>query len=984
MDLSFDNTCKTFYAEHGYDARLLLNYQATLTRICDAIKNTYEAVLTDAWWIVDETCSRNYYIETGTTKYCTIIGKLETSEIKILMQLPYPTEHSFIIDGVEKVITSLDVFYPSPCKITRPVGSGMTKTDLSCEIRNGVVGYKSTTVMVSRSQVAVNINAFRNLTTGPKSNLMKRSIHPVLFIGVLLPNQTAGEIIDMILEKTQFAEAIRIHLELEFANDVVLTDDVLRAGIQRYVDTKDVDECMRAIGYHMHEYATGEQYAHTVALMVASILEVMTGHSPIVDLCNIHLKRIDTYAAIIERGVMWELRSTSPRNKQYAKSVIAALNNIGVKTTENVKSGNLRSYFRVESTGVVQTLSNKSELDMLSHARRIRIACDSSSANTLIRQVHSDEYGFICPFETPEGKEVGLVRYLAMTCLITDDIDEGAMQRLRTVLAESETSDGRFFLILDGMYHCRISKDGITRLRELRESQPEYRFCSVSMRRNYVFLYTEKGRMIRPLLRTSDGKFDYIDQYEQSSDDVTVRFEPDPQATHVEIHGSCQMGMAAAVAPFANHSQASRIAFQAAMSKKSIGCDPYYLRNHVDGSAYMWYGQRDICSTTMSRILTDEQRTTGINVVIAIVSMGFNQEDAIVMNSASVRRGMFATTKFKTVRRTVHPNSDTFVNGRFNSTVPCDEEGVILEGTMAAPGTVLMAIYRSSVDEEQMDRVQLTGKLPHRVAKVTKTKFDDRGSIRSSVCLDMQSTNYVQIGDKFASRYSQKGIVGKLLDPWDLPYTASGIVPDLVINPHAIPSRMTMGHLLEMAIGRQMCRSPERGRTGFDATPLVDAGSVEDIPETLYNAEDGQPVETEVFLGVCFYQALKHQVVDKYHSRAVGPVSAVSHQPVEGKAKGGGMRIGEMEKDALIGYGCTEIIREKFMHETDAFETVVCTRCQTMLNSQTSCYVCGDRPDAMLEIPYSFKLISQTLRMAGIDTRVEIDPAAYDISDEDL
>lgn len=987
MDLSFDDTCRTFFAEHGYDARLRLNYHAALTRMCDAIKITYGDLLKDVWWNADDDRSLSYYIETGTTKYCRIAGKLADGQTLDLMQLPYPAEHSFVIDGVEKVIISLDVFYPSLCRVTRPVGSGMSKSELSCEIRNGVIGYKTTTVMISNSEVAVNINAIRNVTKGPKSNLMKRSIHPVLFIGVLLPGRTVGEIVDVILEKTQFAESVRIHLEMELARDVVLTEDVLRAGLLRHIDTTAVDECVRIIGDHMKEHMTREQYAHTVAIMVASVLEVMTGHGPICDMSDVHMKRIDTYASIIERSVMWLLRSTYVRNRKSWKQMLAALNNMGVQVTENVKGGNLRSYFRKESSGVVQTLSNKSELDMLSHARRVRVACDSSSANTLVRQVHSDEYGFVCPFETPEGKEVGLVRYLAMTCLITDDIDGDAMRRLREVLAGLHVSDGKvraFSLILDGYYHCRIAEEGIAELRRLRSSRREYRFCSVSVKRNYVFLYTEKGRMTRPLRRTVDDGFDFVDQYEQGSDDVIVRFRREPSATHVEIHGSCQMGMAAAVAPFANHSQASRIAFQAAMSKKSIGCDPFYLRNHVDGAAYMWYGQRDICSTTMSRILSDGRRTTGVNVVVAIAAMGFNQEDAIVMNSASARRGLFATTKFKTVRRTVHPNSDTFVNGRFDSDVPCDDEGVILEGTTAEPGTVLMAIYRSSIEEEQIDRVRLSGKQPHRIARVKKTTFEDNGSSRSSVCIDMQSTNYVQMGDKFASRYSQKGIVGKLVAPWDLPYTASGMVPDLVINPHAIPSRMTMGHLLEMAVGRKLCRSPEKGRTGIDATPLVDAGPIEDVPETLYNAEDGQPIETEVFLGVCFYQALKHQVVDKYHSRAVGPVSAVSHQPVEGKAKGGGMRIGEMEKDALVAYGCTEIVREKFATETDAFETAACTRCRTAFNSKNACYACGSIPDATIEIPYSFKLISQTFQMAGIDTRVEVDPESDDESGEDL
>jgi len=242
-----------------------------------------------------------------------------------------------------------------------------------------------------------------------------------------------------------------------------------------------------------------------------------------------------------------------------------------------------------------------------------------------------------------------------------------------------------------------------------------------------------------------------------------------------------------------------------------------------------------------------------------------------------------------------------------------------------------------------------------------------------------------EIGDKFSSRHGQKGTCGLILAPEDMPQTASGIVPDIIINPHCIPSRMTIAQLLETVLGRLGC---EAGFLG-DATPFNPAMSAEGVAremiakglepysnEVLYCGYTGKQMPTNIFMGPVFYQRLKHMVADKIHSRATGPLVMLTRQPAEGRARDGGLRFGEMERDVMIAHGATAFLKERMMEASDNFEVHVCKGCGliAVANAERNiwqCTGCGNTTDfSQVRIPYAYKLFLQELESMNISSRI--------------
>jgi len=241
------------------------------------------------------------------------------------------------------------------------------------------------------------------------------------------------------------------------------------------------------------------------------------------------------------------------------------------------------------------------------------------------------------------------------------------------------------------------------------------------------------------------------------------------------------------------------------------------------------------------------------------------------------------------------------------------------------------------------------------------------------------------IGDKFASRHGQKGTCGLILEPEDMPHTANGIVPDIIINPHAIPSRMTIAHLMETLLGRAGC---ELGFLG-DATPFNPAMTVDRLGsvlqehgvepysnEVMYCGYTGKQMATNIFMGPIFYQRLKHMVNDKIHSRATGPLVMLTRQPAEGRARDGGLRFGEMERDVMIAHGASAFLKERMMEASDNFEVHVCKGCGLLgvANKERNiwnCTGCGNTTDfSQVRIPYAYKLFLQELESMNISSRL--------------
>jgi DNA-directed RNA polymerase II subunit RPB2 len=340
-------------------------------------------------------------------------------------------------------------------------------------------------------------------------------------------------------------------------------------------------------------------------------------------------------------------------------------------------------------------------------------------------------------------------------------------------------------------------------------------------------------------------------------------------------------------------------------------------------------------------ILKMHEMPFGMNAIVAIACYGgYNQEDSIIMNRSAVKRGLFRGLYYTMYKDEEHRN---VTSGR----------------------------------EEKFMRP-----MKHNTRKYKWTDKNSDGY--PFIKVRTVSERIPQIGDKFSSRHGQKGTVGMLLEEEDMPFTASGMRPDLIMNPHAVPSRMTIAQLMENIFGK-ICVN--RGTLG-DGTPyshlkveqlrehMMDLGYHPYGNEILYNGQTGEMMEAEIFMGPTFYQRLKHMVIDKKHSRAKGPIVSLTRQPCEGRSRDGGLRVGEMERDCMLSHGAAAFTKERLMDVSDPFDTGICRTCGTLaiVNEEEgiySCGTCGNKTEFIQKtIPYAMKLWMQELEAMHIVPRM--------------
>ena len=461
--------------------------------------------------------------------------------------------------------------------------------------------------------------------------------------------------------------------------------------------------------------------------------------------------------------------------------------------------------------------------------------------------------------------------------------------------------------------------------------------------------------------------------------------------THCEIHPSMILGVCASIIPFPDHNQSPRNVYQSAMGKQAIGiyCSNFNMR--MDTLAYvLFYPQKPLVTTRSMEFLHFKDLPAGINSIVAIMCYtGYNQEDSIIMNQNSIERGLFRSAFFRTYQTQENqgdkkeeiievPNKETCSGLRHGLYSKLDVDGIISPATRVSGDDIIIG------KTNKIEKVDM---------KTSKKKKDISIAMRSSengivdqvmittdydgykmVKIKCRSIRIPQIGDKFASRHGQKGTIGMTYKQEDLPFTIEGISPDIIVNPHAIPSRMTIGHLIECLASKV---ASIRGDEG-DATPFQDVtvdaisndlhllGYQKHGNETVYNGFTGRKMNMMIFFGPTYYQRLKHMVDDKIFSRGRGPVQILTRQPTEGRARSGGLRFGEMERDCMISHGAARFLKERLMDVSDRYRVHVCENCGLIAqaNLQAGSYTCKLCPQSKIcqvYIPYACKLLFQEL-----------------------
>ena len=624
-----------------------------------------------------------------------------------------------------------------------------------------------------------------------------------------------------------------------------------------------------------------------------------------------------------------------------------------------VKRGEMTMAGRTYSKMSMQ-LSKRSHVDALSSVRKVVVPCDENTPNVKMRQIHDTQEGYVCPCETPEGKTVGITKSLACCCTVSTKTDiSGWISRacsddISSLISRASSNDmsaKRVWAIVDG------AVAGWCAPGDIKDIKVEHPTVSVTMpKANIARIRTSGGRPLRPLLVTRDhpvdwnrtgiiadmlssGQLEYLDPVESASSVIaSVGYEGDwTRFTHMEIHPCTILGLAASMIPFPEHNQSARNVFSSAMVKQAMQMQ--------DSEKTCDYLQKPLVYTTVSRDMGIDENPNGVNLVVSIMSInGYNQEDAIIVKKSSIDRGLFSSVA----------RQSTFVVVDSPWSRVGNQDGLsILHG----------GIEKALVDLKSM---MLS-------PKITDVKESVSENGRTRVDVTMEEHRRLQLGDKLSSRHAQKGVVGLIMNEEDMPFTASGMVPDIIINPHAIPSRMTVGQLLEGVLGKHAAITGEFE----DGTPFLRSGMKElkdvlDMSDTeaVTLGTTGERVATPVAMGIVYYMALKHQAADKMYVRSAGPKSIMSRQPISGRSKGGGLRFGEMEYDCLVAHGASKLITG-VSDNSDMVEAPYCTACCIITDIFDSpCRFCG-QGTVRKKVPFSYVVFKDLMLATNMQVHTD-------------
>jgi DNA-directed RNA polymerase II subunit RPB2 len=778
--------------------------------------------------------------------------------------------------------------------------------------------------------------------------------------------------------------------------------------------------------------------------------------------------------------------------------------------------GNWGSEEHTKRLGAVQDLNRLSWNTFISHLRKINLPLDSSAKVVGPRLLNSSQWGFIDPLDTPDGGNIGLHKHLSISAHITSGsscypiikwLRANTPMKLKLECSTEYLSNsskifvnGNWIGVIDNPISTNNKELGLVEMLKLFRRNgvvPTFTSISFDYEHNEVYIYTDAGRLTRPIyyiengiqsynrkefieklnddkitwpqivsglkekadehfniknnklynlidlypdigkdqghimdtLQKNKSVVDYVDTAEEES--ALIAINPDDLKksnyyTHMEIDPSLILGVMGNQIIYPENNPLPRDAFSCGQSKQAVSVYHSNYQMRIDKMGVILnYGQIPLIKSRYMEYINNEEQPYGVNAIVAIMSYtGYNVEDAILINEASVARGIFRTTYYSMYEareessKITGSTSSKFANIQKNNVIKIkqgydysylDEHGLVKENTELNDKIIVIGKINSNLENKDVW-----------IDDSVKTKKGQLGFVdKSFITLGEEGFNIAKvrireeripaIGDKMASRAGQKGTLGLIIPEQDMPFTDDGIRPDLIINPHALPSRMTIGQIVESLFGK-VCASygafgdctafQVKGSNYSTYGPmLVDQGFHSSGNQLLYNGMTGEQLEANIYIGPTYYMRLKHMVKDKINYRARGPNTVLTRQPVQGRANDGGLRIGEMERDGVLGHGMSYFLNESFMVRGDEFYIAVCNKTGAVAiyneskNLFLSPYADGPinfvtNPDgsqniknlskfgrsfSILRVPYSLKLLIQELQVMNVQMRIITD-----------
>tara|TARA_B100000674_G_scaffold135649_1_gene105246 strand:+ start:418 stop:3669 length:3252 start_codon:yes stop_codon:yes gene_type:complete len=667
---------------------------------------------------------------------------------------------------------------------------------------------------------------------------------------------------------------------------------------------------------------------------------------------------------------------------------------------------NTKSVNKKVLKGVAQQLQRNAYIATLSQLRKVSSSIDPEmNKNPAPRHLNGTHWGRICPAETPEGKSVGIERTLATTAYISLETDPTAIKRVvkqyllpLNIKNFSKGIDVYVNGVLLGSTTCHERL--ISTVKKGRRCGQFEKDVSICFFHNTVNINTTSGRLCRPLLIVNEGKLvyqnedmgwysllrrgfiEYVDAEEEQTA-LVANFPEDitPDHTHLEISNTLMHGINAGSIPFSDRNPAPRNTFQSAMSKQAQG---YYTTNYQwrddTTSNVLYYTQRPLVETHISKVFNVHKAGSGLNCVVAIMPKeGYGQEDSVIFKKSFIERGGFRASHYSvteqnsvknTKEKTVFCIPEASKRRKIGNFNKLDHDGIIHTGSKIDKKDCIVGKKFTKTEskksnnvvyeEDQSEFSSHTGTVES--VMVYQGKKGDRGCK-----IKTRTTQIPKIGDKFSSRHGQKGTIGMIYGEEDMPFTMGGMTPDIIVNPLAIPSRMTIGHVLEMLTGKAIAvsgkeidGSPFSGLTTEDVGEILhDAGFQKQGNEMMMNGATGEMLKSTIFIGCIFYQRLKHMVDYKFYARRVGKRNMLTRQPNGGRSAAGGLRFGEMEKNTAGAHGAPGFIRDRLVEVSDKHVMWLCPKCKQPALKE-GCKRCGNETKRVV-VPWAAHLLFQEL-----------------------